>query len=279
MTLSIDGLPPLRDVISDHGLRAQKSLGQNFLHDLNLTERIARSGGDLKDVHIIEVGPGPGGLTRSLLAAGAEKVTAIERDARCLDALQEISDAWPGQLEIIEGDALETDFSALASENTRIIANLPYNIATPLLIGWLQTDPWPPWFKRLTLMFQLEVAQRITASPGDNAFGRLSVMAGWRCEAEILFKIPPEAFTPSPKVVSAVVDLVPRSSPEPCNTKNLETITRVAFGQRRKMLRASLKSLWPDPTPVLERLDILPTVRPETLKISDFVALANEIID
>lgn len=274
-----DNLPPLRDVIQKHGLRPRKSLGQNFLHDLNLTERIARSGGDLKDVHIIEVGPGPGGLTRSLLAAGAEKVTAIERDARCLDALQEISDAWPGQLEIIEGDALETDFSALASENTRIIANLPYNIATPLLIGWLQTDPWPPWFKRLTLMFQLEVAQRITASPGDNAFGRLSVMAGWRCEAEILFKIPPEAFTPSPKVVSAVVDLVPRSSPEPCNTKNLETITRVAFGQRRKMLRASLKSLWPDPTPVLERLDILPTVRPETLKISDFVALANEIID
>ncbi len=274
-----DTLPPLRDVIQKYGLRPRKSLGQNFLHDLNLTERIARSGGDLKDAHIIEVGPGPGGLTRSLLAAGAKKVTAIERDARCLDALQEIAEAWPGQLEVIEGDALETDFSALASDNTRIIANLPYNIATPLLIGWLQADPWPPWFRRLTLMFQLEVAQRITASPGDNAFGRLSVMAGWRCDTAILFKIPPEAFTPSPKVVSAIVDLVPRQSPEPCNTKSLEMITRVAFGQRRKMLRASLKSLWPDPVPVLERLNISPTARPEILGISDFVALANEIID
>ncbi len=274
-----DGLAPLRDVIRKFDLQARKSLGQNFLLDLNLTERIARSGGDLQDTHIIEVGPGPGGLTRSLLAAGAAHVTAIERDPRCIGALQEIAARWPGKLTIVEGDALSVDIASLASENTRIVANLPYNIATPLLVGWLQTDPWPPWFRRLTLMFQLEVAERITARPGTKAFGRLSILAGWRADAHILFKVPPEAFSPAPKVVSAIVDLVPRASPEPCDVTALETVTRVAFGQRRKMLRASLKGLWPDPEPVLTRAGVSPTARPETLSVSQFVALANCITD
>lgn len=270
-----DGLPPLRDVIRKYELRARKSLGQNFLLDTNLTDRIARAGGDLEGAHVIEVGPGPGGLTRSLLAAGAARVTAIERDPRCLGALEDIADHWPGQLKIIEGDALSVDIASLASDNSRIIANLPYNIATPLLIGWLQTEPWPPWFKRLTLMFQQEVAERITAQPGSKAFGRLSVLTGWRYDARILFKVPPEAFVPAPKVVSAIVDLVPRVSPERCSVTALETVTRVAFGQRRKMLRASLKGLWPDPEPILSRTGVAPTARPETLSVSQFIALAN----
>ncbi len=274
-----DGLPPLREIIRKYELRARKSLGQNFLLDMNLTDRIARAGGDLEGAHIIEVGPGPGGLTRSLLAAGAARVTAIERDQRCLGALEDIANRWPGKLTIIEGDARSVDIASLASGNTRIVANLPYNIATPLLIGWLQTDPWPPWFERLTLMFQLEVAERITAQPGSKAFGRLSVMAGWRCDARILFKVPPEAFSPAPKVVSAIVDLVPRATPEPCGVAALETVTRVAFGQRRKMLRASLKGLWPDPEPILLGAGIAPTARPETLSVSQFVTLANCIAD
>lgn len=274
---AFDGLPPLRDVIQQHELRAKKSLGQNFLLDLNLTSKIARAAGPLDKTTIVEIGPGPGGLTRALLSEGAEKVIAVERDQRCIAALEAVAAHYPGRLEIHAGDALETNFSDLVRGPARIVANLPYNIATPLLIGWLQSDPWPPWFDRLVLMFQLEVAERITAKPGSSNFGRLAVMAGWRTEAKILFSLPPEAFTPPPKVTSAVVELVPRAEPEPCTARALEQITRVAFGQRRKMLRASLKSLWPNPTEILETLQISPTARPQELTISQFAALACQL--
>ena len=272
-----DGLPPLRDVIRQHELRARKSLGQNFLLDLNLTGKIARSAGSLENTTVIEVGPGPGGLTRGLLAEGAAKVIAIERDQRCIAALNDIASHYPGKLEIIEGDALKTDFSKLANGPSCIVANLPYNIATPLLIGWLQTDPWPPWYDRLILMFQLEVAERIVAEPGGQNFGRLGVMAGWRTEARILFTVPREAFTPSPRVTSAVVELIPRRNPEPCDVASLESVTRAVFGQRRKMLRASLKSLWSDPVTILEALGISPTARPQELEIAHFAALARQL--
>ncbi len=272
---AFDGLPPLRDVIAAHGLNALRSLGQNFLLDLNLTGRIARSSGPLAGVTVIEVGPGPGGLTRALLAEGAGKVIAIERDRRCIAALEEIAAHYPGRLEIIEGDALTTDMASLASGPVRIVANLPYNIATPLLIGWLRTAPWPPYFENLTLMFQREVAERIVATPADDAYGRLAVVCGWRTEAHILFDISPKAFTPPPKVTSSVVQLIPRPVPLAADMAVLERVTAAAFGQRRKMLRQSLKSLGTDPLPLLAASGIAETARAEEIDVAGFVRLAD----
>lgn len=271
----IDDLPPLREVIERSGLRAKKSLGQNFLLDLNLTSRIARQAGDLTQCDVLEIGPGPGGLTRALLAAGARRVVAIERDTRCLDALEEIADHYRGRLEIVDGDALAVDHANLVSKGARIVANLPYNVATPLLIGWLRTEPWPPYFASMTLMFQREVAQRICASPGEKSYGRLSVLAGWRCDTEIAFDIPPGAFTPPPKVTSSVVNLIPRAAPLPCDPADLEKVTMAAFGQRRKMLRSSLKPLGGNQ--LLKHAGISGERRAETLSIAEFVELANLI--
>jgi 16S rRNA (adenine1518-N6/adenine1519-N6)-dimethyltransferase len=282
LSLAADGLPPLREVVAAHGLDARRSLGQNFLFDLNLTGRIARAAGPLEGVTVIEIGPGPGGLTRALLSEGAAKVIAVERDARCLAALAEIAAHWPGRLDIIEGDALTVDYPALAagaSGPVRICANLPYNIATPLLIGWLESEPWPPWFDRLTLMFQREVAERIAATPENRAdYGRLGVLAGWRCRTRKLFDVPPAAFTPPPKVTSSVVELIPRAAPEPCRLSTLAALTLAAFGQRRKMLRQSLKgfagSRGLDLAQWLEDAGLDPTVRAEEVEVSAFAALA-----
>ncbi len=270
----IDDLPPLREIIRSHGLSARKSLGQNFLLDLNLTARIARAAGDLTGVTVIEVGPGPGGLTRALVAAGAKRVVAIERDERCIAALEEIGRHYPGRLEIVAADALATDMAGLAQPPARIIANLPYNIATPLLIGWLKAEPWPPWYELMTLMFQREVAERIVASPGDSAYGRLSVLVGWRCDAAILFDVAASAFTPPPKVTSSVVSFVPRPAPMPCNATTLERVTAAAFGQRRKMLRQSLRSLGGDVARLLADAGIEGTRRAEEIDIEGFVDLA-----
>lgn len=274
----IDTLPPLREVAERHGLSPQKSLGQNFLFDLNLTSRIARASGDLDGATVVEIGPGPGGLTRALLANGAGKVIAIERDRRCLPALAEIAAHYPGRLEVIEGDALQIDVAKLTGgQPARIVANLPYNVGTPLLVGWL-SGPWPPWWQSLTLMFQREVADRIVATPRERAdYGRLAVLAGWRTQARILFDVPPSAFVPPPKITSAVVHLVPRPDPAPCDLKMLERVTLAAFGQRRKMLRQSLKSLIPDPGPALEAAGIAPTARAEEIPVEGFVALANAL--
>ncbi|HVZ14027.1 MAG TPA: 16S rRNA (adenine(1518)-N(6)/adenine(1519)-N(6))-dimethyltransferase RsmA [Bauldia sp.] len=278
----IDGLPPLRDVIARHGIAAKKSLGQNFLLDLNLTARIARAAGRLSDATVIEVGPGPGGLTRALLAEGAAHVVAIERDERCLAALAEIAAAYPGRLTVVPGDALETDISALVPDHTGgrtlIVANLPYNIATPLLVGWLRAEPWPPWYESLTLMFQREVALRIVAEAGDDSYGRLAVLAGWRTNAEILFDIPARAFTPPPKVTSSVVQLIPKPRPLPCDPDSLERVVAAAFGQRRKMLRQSLKSLGADPLGLLAAAGIEGTRRAEEIDVAGFVALANAFV-
>jgi 16S rRNA (adenine1518-N6/adenine1519-N6)-dimethyltransferase len=267
----IDTLPPLRDVLERHGLAAKKALGQNFLLDLNLTARVAREAGTLDGVEVLEIGPGPGGLTRALLAAGAN-VVAIERDERCLPALAEIEAHYPGRLRVVHGDALKTDMAALVSPGAKIVANLPYNIATPLLTGWLTIEPWPPFFASLTLMFQREVAERIVAKAGDDAYGRLGVLANWRCHTEIAFDISPRAFTPPPKVTSSVVNLVPRAEPLPCDTQALEKITAAAFGQRRKMLRQSLKSV--GGAALLEEAGIDGARRAETLSVAEFVALA-----
>jgi 16S rRNA (adenine1518-N6/adenine1519-N6)-dimethyltransferase len=282
VTLAADGLPPLREVVAAHGLDARKSLGQNFLFDLNLTGRIARAAGPLEGVTVIEIGPGPGGLTRALLSAGAARVIAVERDARCLGALAEVAAHWPGRLELVEGDALDIDYPALAAGAAgpvRICANLPYNIATPLLIGWLESEPWPPWFDRLTLMFQREVAERIVATPDMRAdYGRLGVLAGWRCQTRILFDIPPAAFTPPPKVTSSVVELSPRAAPAPCRAATLSALTLAAFGQRRKMLRQSLKGYAGarglDLAQWLGDAGLEPTVRAEEVEVSAFAALA-----
>ena len=273
----IDDLPPLREVIRRHELAAKKSLGQNFLLDLNLTARIARAGGRLEGVTVVEVGPGPGGLTRALLAEGAKRVVAIEKDSRALGALAEIAARYPGRLDVIEGDALEVDMAALAGEGpARVIANLPYNIATPLLTGWVAADRWPPWWDGLTLMFQREVAERIAARPGDEAYGRLAVLCGWRCETSIAFDVNPQAFTPPPKVTSSVVRLTPREAPLPCAVRDLEAVTQAAFGQRRKMLRQSLKSLG-DAAALLAEAGIEPTRRAEEIPVDGFVALANAL--
>ncbi|HRF07417.1 MAG TPA: 16S rRNA (adenine(1518)-N(6)/adenine(1519)-N(6))-dimethyltransferase RsmA [Xanthobacteraceae bacterium] len=272
----IDPLPPLRDVIRKHDLQAKKSLGQNFLLDLNLTSRIARAGGSLDGVTVIEVGPGPGGLTRALLAEGASRVIAIERDQRCIAALSEIAAHYPGKLDIVEADAMQFDPRPLLhGAKTRIVANLPYNIATPLLIGWLTSEPWPPFYDSLILMFQREVAQRIVATPDDDAYGRLGVLAGWRSAARILFDVNPGAFVPPPKVTSSIVQIVPHSNPLPCDAKMLGRITAAAFGQRRKMLRQSLRSLGTDPLPLLAAAEIEPTRRAEEIPVEGFVKLAN----
>lgn len=275
-----DGLPPLRDVIRRHGLAAKKSLGQNFLLDLNLTGRIARAAGPLEGVTVVEVGPGPGGLTRALLAHGAAKVVAVERDERALAALAEISAHYPGRLDAISGDALAFDPRPhLPAGPVRIVANLPYNIATPLLVGWVTAEPWPPWYDRLVLMFQREVAERIVARPGSKSYGRLSVLVGWRMEAKMLFDIAPSAFVPPPSVVSTVVRLDPRPTPLACDRRALERVTEAAFGQRRKMLRQSLKSLGVEPARLLEPTGIAPTARAEEIPVEGFVALARALAE
>lgn len=272
---ALDDLPPLREVIREHGLSALKSLGQNFLLDLNLTARIARASGELKDATVIEVGPGPGGLTRALLALGAN-VVAIERDSRCIVALHDVAAHYPGRLDVVEGDALAVDMAALAGgQPARVVANLPYNIATPLLIGWLSAEPWPPWYESLTLMFQREVAERIVAAPGSEHYGRLGVLTGWRANARIAFDVAPSAFVPPPKVTSSVVHIVPRPSPLPCDRRALERVTEAAFGQRRKMLRQSLKSLGVESSALLEAAGVEPTARAEEIPVEGFVALAN----
>jgi 16S rRNA (adenine1518-N6/adenine1519-N6)-dimethyltransferase len=275
--LSIDGLPPLRDVIARHGLQAKKSLGQNFLLDLNLTSKVARAAGGLTGKTVIEIGPGPGGLTRALLMEGAAKVIAIERDDRCLAALAEVADRYPGRLELVADDAMTVDLARLVSQGApvKIVANLPYNIGTELLVSWLTTPVWPPFFESLTLMFQREVAQRIVAQPGSNHYGRLGVLCGWRTEAEMMFDIPASAFTPPPKVTSTVVSLTPRPSPLPVDLTALERVTKAAFGQRRKMLRQSLKGIGGEG--LLAKAGIDGTRRAETLSVAEFVGLANRL--
>jgi 16S rRNA (adenine1518-N6/adenine1519-N6)-dimethyltransferase len=272
----LDDLPPLREVIQRHGLTPKKSLGQNFLFDLNLTARIARAAEPLENITVVEVGPGPGGLTRALLALGARRVVAIERDQRAVAALEEIAARYPGRLEIVEGDALSIDpHEHLGPERARVVANLPYNIATALLVGWLTVEPWPPWYDHLLLMFQREVAERIVAAPGTKSYGRLSVLAGWRTEAKILFDVARSAFVPPPKVTSSIVRLTPRQEPLPCDALALQRVTEAAFGQRRKMLRQSLKTLGVDPAAILAEAAIDPTSRAEEIPVEGFVALAN----
>ncbi|MFN4274493.1 MAG: 16S rRNA (adenine(1518)-N(6)/adenine(1519)-N(6))-dimethyltransferase RsmA [Aliihoeflea sp.] len=274
--MSVDGLPKLSEVIERHGLAPKKSLGQNFLLDLNLTGKVARAAGNLAGETVIEVGPGPGGLTRALLMAGAGKVIAIERDDRAIAALEEIAATVPGRLEILSGDALATDFATMAGgEKIRIVANLPYNIGTELLVRWLTAEPWPPYWKSLTLMFQREVAERIVAAPGTDHYGRLGVLAGWRTISRIAFDVPPQAFTPPPKVTSSVVHIEPRETPLPCDAATLARVTQAAFGQRRKMLRQSVKSLGGER--LLEKAGIEPTRRAETLSVEEFVRLANAL--
>ncbi|HEX2135420.1 MAG TPA: 16S rRNA (adenine(1518)-N(6)/adenine(1519)-N(6))-dimethyltransferase RsmA [Microvirga sp.] len=273
----IDDLPPLREVVRAHGLMAKKSLGQNFLFDLNLTSRIARSAGSLADVTVVEVGPGPGGLTRAVLAAGAKRVIAVERDSRCLPALAEIGERYPGRLEVVAGDALAFDpRPLLGGEPARIVANLPYNVGTALLTHWLVGESWPPWWLSLTLMFQREVAERIVADESDpKNYGRLGVLCGWRTQARTLFDVPPSAFVPPPKVTSSVVHLLPRPEPLPCRVGALEAVTRAAFGQRRKMLRQSLKPIMSEPGAVIAAAGLAETIRAEEVPVARYVALAN----
>lgn len=275
MKTAPDGLPPLREVIADHGLSARKSLGQNFLMDLNLTSKIARRAGDLTQCDILEVGPGPGGLTRALLMEGARKVVAIERDHRCLAILEEVSAAYPDRLEVIEGDALEVNPLAHLNTPIRVVANLPYNIGTELLIRWLTPPEWPPFWQSLTLMFQKEVALRIVAEPGSKAYGRLSVLAQWRTDAKLAFELSPQAFTPPPKVTSAVVHLERLEEPRfPADAKDLSRTVSLAFGQRRKMLRASLKSLGKDVEDRIREAGIDPTTRAEQVSVEEFCRLS-----
>ncbi|MEL6608992.1 MAG: 16S rRNA (adenine(1518)-N(6)/adenine(1519)-N(6))-dimethyltransferase RsmA [Pseudomonadota bacterium] len=271
----IDGLPPLREVIATHGLNAKKSLGQNFLLDLNLTSKIARQAGDLTGADVLEVGPGPGGLTRGLLAEGARRVLAIEKDDRCLPALAEIADAYPGRLAVMNADALTIDAAAHLTPPIRVVANLPYNVGTELLVRWLTPRVWPPFWSSLTLMFQREVADRITAAPGSKAYGRLAILAQWRAEARTVLSLPPEAFLPAPKVHSAVVHLTALPEPRyPADAAILSDVVARAFGQRRKMLRASLKSVSPDIQEWLLAADIPPTARAEEIELERFCALA-----
>ena len=283
---AIDGLPPLRDVVARYDIAPKKALGQNFLFDLNLTRKIARSAGPLAGVTVVEVGPGPGGLTRALLMEGAARVIAIERDERCLMALADIAAACPGQLEIVPGDALEMDYAELAARHgpagpVRLVANLPYNIGTVLLTRWIENGAWPPWYDRMVLMFQREVAERIVATPLQRAdYGRLGVLCGWRTQARILFDVAASNFTPPPKITSAMVEIVPRPAPLACDIRLLEAVTLAAFGQRRKMLRQSLKALGgqfadAEPMALLEQAGILPTRRAEEVDVAGFVAMAN----
>lgn len=275
---AIDKLPPLREVIASHQLSARKSLGQNFLLDLNLTAKIARQAGDLSGCDVLEIGPGPGGLTRGLLSEGARKVLAVEKDSRCLPALQEIADAYPGRLEVINGDALEIDPLQYLTPPVRIAANLPYNVGTELLVRWLTPKEWPPFWQSLTLMFQREVAERIVAQPGSKAYGRLAILAQWRADARIVLSLPPGAFTPPPKVSSAVVHL--DALPEPRFEADAATLSRVvaaAFNQRRKMLRASLKGVSKDIEAHLTAAGIPPTERAEQVSLEAFCALARSL--
>lgn len=275
---AIDSLPPLREVIEKHGLSARKSLGQNFLLDLNLTAKIARQAGDLSNCDILEIGPGPGGLTRGLLAEGARRVLAIEKDDRCIPALQEISEAYPDKLKVISGDALEIDPLAHLSPPIRVAANLPYNVGTELLVRWLTPKVWPPFWQSLTLMFQKEVAERIVATPGSKAYGRLAVLAQWRSDAKIVINLPPEAFSPPPKVSSAVVHLTALEKPRfEADAAVLSRVVAAAFNQRRKMLRASLKSVAPDIEDRLLAAGLKPTDRAEQISVEGFCALAREV--
>jgi 16S rRNA (adenine1518-N6/adenine1519-N6)-dimethyltransferase len=270
-----DGLPPLREVIASHGLSARKSLGQNFLLDLNLTRKIARCAESLQDCDVLEIGPGPGGLTRALLMEGARKVVAIERDPRCLAALAEIARANPTRLEVIEGDALAVDPTPLLTAPVRIVANLPYNIGTELFVRWLTPPDWPPYWTSLTLMFQKEVAERIVARPGSKAYGRLSILAQWRCDARIVLELPARAFTPPPKVASAVVQIVRLDQPRfPAEPEALNRVVAAAFNQRRKMLRSSLRAIHPDIESLLLAAGIPPTERSEQVSIESFCRLS-----
>ena len=268
-------LHPLREVIARHGLTATKSLGQNFLLDEQLLSRIAAIPGDLTGQEVLEVGPGPGGLTRALLRAGA-RVTAVEMDRRCLPALAELAEAFPGQLQVIEGDALKIDPARLFSGPFHILANLPYNVGTALFTGWLSGEKWPPQWSSLSLMFQHEVAERIVAAPGASAYGRLAILAQWRASAKLAMKVHRSAFTPPPKVMSAVIHVTPTAMPEGVSARMLERVTEAAFGQRRKMLRQSLKSL-PGGLAALERLAIDSQRRAETLAVAEFVNIAREL--
>jgi len=274
----IDDLPPLREVIARHGLSARKSLGQNFLLDLNLTAKIARAAGDLTQSDVLEIGPGPGGLTRGLLASGARHEVAVEKDARCLPALHEIAEAWPGRLTVIEGDALSVDLSGHLTPPVKIAANLPYNIGTELLVRWLTPPDWPPFWESLTLMFQREVAERIVARPGDKGWGRLAILAQWRCEARLVLDLPPQAFTPPPKVSSSVVHLTALTAPRyPADPAILSRVVAAGFNQRRKMLRASLRGIAPDIEDHLAEAGIDPTDRAERIDLARFCALARSL--
>ena len=275
---TIDGLPPLREVIATHDLQAKKALGQNFLLDLNLTAKIARQAGDLAGSDILEVGPGPGGLTRGLLAEGARRVLAIEKDARCLPALDEIAQAYPGRLTVLNADALEVDPLTHLTPPIKVVANLPYNVGTELLVRWLTPPAWPPVWHSLTLMFQKEVAERIVARPGSKAYGRLAILAQWRCDARIVMTLPPEAFTPPPKIQSAVVHLAALPGPRfPADAGVLSRVVAAAFNQRRKMLRASLRGLAPDIEDRITAAGLLPTARAEEIPLEGFCALAREL--
>ena len=274
----IDTLPPLRQVIADHGLSARKSLGQNFLLDLNLTAKIARAAGDLGGSDVLEIGPGPGGLTRGLLAEGARRVLAVEKDARCLPALADIEAAYPGRLTVINADALALDPLTHLTSPIRVVSNLPYNVGTELLIRWMTPSDWPPFWQSLTLMFQREVAERIVAAPGSKAYGRLALMVQWRSDARIVMSLPPEAFTPPPKVSSAVVHFTALPEPRyPADAATLERVVAMAFNQRRKMLRAALKGLGADIEDKLEAAGIAPTQRAETVTLEQFCALARAV--
>jgi len=272
-----DGLAPLREVIARHGLNARKSLGQNFLLDLNLTRRIARASGPLEGSEVVEIGAGPGGLTRALLIEGAARVIAVERDHRCIGALNEIAAHYPGRLEVLEGDAMEIDLVPHLRGPARIVANLPYNVGTALLVRWLYGAAWPPWWQSLTCMFQREVAERIVAGPGSRAYGRLAVLAQWRARARIVFDVPAQAFTPPPKVTSSVVHLVPAEAPEGIDPARLQALTQTVFAQRRKMLRQSMRPLTAHVIPFLQGLGIDPTRRPETLTVEEFLTICRAL--
>ena len=276
--MQIDDLPPLRDIIATHGLDAKKSLGQNFLLDLNLTSKIARLAGDISGHDVLEVGPGPGGLTRGLLAAGARRVVALEKDPRCMPALAQISAAYPGRLDVFNADALEFDMRGQLTGPVRVVANLPYNVGTELLVRWLTPKDWPPFWSSLTLMFQKEVAERIIAKPGTKAYGRLGILAQWKSTPSVVMELPPEAFTPPPKVRSAVVHLEALAEPRfPAPAGLLSSTVAMAFNQRRKMLRSSLKSAAPDIESALRDAGLEPTARAEEISLEGYCALARRL--
>ena len=275
----MEKLPPLKDVISRHQLRAKKSLGQHFLLDLNLTSKIARYAGNLDQFDILEIGPGPGGLTRSLLNEGARKVVAIEKDSRCIEALEEIQATFPGRLKLLQGDALSTNASEHLADPVRIIANLPYNIGTELLVRWLTSKTWPSFWQSMTLMFQKEVANRIVASPGSKAYGRLSVMSQWRCDTKIAFNVPATAFTPPPKVESTLVHFEALKEPKfPAEVEVLEFVVSKAFNQRRKMLRGALKGYFQNVEEGLVSIGVLPTKRAEDITVQEYCAMSQILI-